>query len=229
MDEEAKQDAGSQSDEQDLEISVPDPDKTGDDTSQDQEEKEDPSDKLTEDHPRFKNVLQERNQFRTEAEDLRRELEEVRNQTKDNGDELNEEERASLDKIKRELSKEGFVTQSDLRVNQNAQTLRDLNKAHDGKDGLPKFDQADVVAHAKKNGFGDNYEAAYKDMHFDAIVEKNAKALAKAPNPGDSEKPSGGGNGNGPVKKFTESDIANMSDEEYEKYRSGLLTAIKPK
>lgn len=224
-------DAGSQSDEQDLEITIPDSEEQ--EASQDQEEKEDPSDKLTPDHPRFKTVLEERNQFRAQTEELRNEIDKLKQnasnrQLATGDDELTPEEVSSLNKIKRELAKDGFVTKTDLQVNQNAQSLKELSSSHNGRDGLPKFEAVDVVAYAKKNGFNDNYEAAYKDMHFDTIVEHNAKARAKSLNSPSSEKPSGGAENSG-GKRFTESDIANMSDTEYEKYRTGLLTAIKPK
>ncbi len=224
---EQKQDADLQSDKQspDLVVQVP---AEKHDSDQDPN-KEDPSDKLTPDHPRFKDVLNEKKEAEAEAERLRIELAEVKSvKETPSDDELTPEEQASLIKIKKALSKEGFVTQSDLRVQRNAETLRKLTDKYDGKGGLPAFDRAEVVAYAKKNGFGDNYEAAYRDIHFDTIVEVNAKKKANLPQPPTAEKPSGGGEAT-TTKRFTREDIKNMSDAEYDKYRVGLLNAIKPK
>jgi hypothetical protein len=199
------------------------------DSSQDPN-KEDPSDKMSPDHPRFKEVLNEKKAAEERATKLEEELAELRSQKIEatyNSDDLSAEEQASLDKIKKHLAKDGFVTQGDLTVQRNADTLRKLNEKYDGKNGLPAFDRADVVAYSKKNGFGDNYEAAYRDMHFDTIVEVNAKKRASSPEKLTIEKPSGGGEAT-TTKKFSREDIAKMSDAEYDKYRIGLLNAIKP-
>lgn len=225
-----KKDADLQSDEQnkDLVVEVP-ADTNPNDSNQDQDKGEDPSDKLTPDHPRFKDVLSRAKSAEEKAEQLEEELRELREKREEanlGGDELTPEEQASLEKIEKNLAKRGFIRQDDLRVQRNADALRDLGKVYDGKNGLPKFDRAEVVAYAKSKGFGDNYEAAYKDMHFDAIVEQRAsKVVSKPPL---TEKPSGGADSSS-TKKFTRADIANMSDQEYEKYREGLLNAIKPK
>lgn len=234
---EPTQDADLQSDEQVNDsgadtITVPDTE--GNEGTDTRDQKEDPSDKLTPDHPRFKDVLNERNTFRSENENLRKELEETKNQIVDRQErtgelELTPEEQASLDRIDKGLRARGFVTESELQVQQNTETLRRLGERYTGKDGLPKFDRADIVAHAKKNGFGNNFEAAYRDMHFDAIVDHEAKAREKAPQPPTGEKPSrSAADGQGPTKKLTRAEIAEMSDEEYEKYREGLLQAVKP-
>ena len=225
---EQKQDADLQSDKQspDLVVQVP---AEKHDSSQDPN-KEDPSDKLTPDHPRFKDVLNEKKEAEERAAKLEEELAELKSQkveAKYNDDDLSPEEEASLAKIQRNLAKRGFVTQGDLTVQRNADTLRKLDEKYDGKNGLPKFDRADIVAYSKKNGFGDNYEAAYRDMHFDTIVEVNAKKRSSAPQTFTTEKPSGGGEAT-TTKKFSRDDIAKMSDAEYDKYRIGLLSAIKP-
>lgn len=234
MEDEIK-DADLRSDEkiEDLEvIEVEDPNyKEEQPDTQDQEE--DPSDKLTPDHPRFRDVLQRAKTAEEKTLQLEQELAELKEtvqarQDRTGDEDLTPEEQASMDKIKRQLTKEGFVRQDDLRVQKNAENLRSLGAKYNGKNGLPAFDSAEVVAYSRKNGFGDNYEAAYREMHFDAIVEKEARDRSKAPTPPSIEKPTGGAETPG-KKRFTQKDIANMSDQEYEQYRAGMLTAIKPK
>lgn len=236
MDDKEVKDADLRSDEkiEDLEvIEVEDPDYKPEEQPDTQDQEEDPSDKLTPDHPRFKDVLTRAKTAEEKAANLELQIAELREkietrQERTGDDELTPEEQASMDKIKRQLTKEGFVTNSDLRVTQNADNLRRLGDKYNGKNGLPAFDSAEIVAYAKRNGFGDNYEAAYKEMHFDAIVEKEARDRSKAPNAPSIEKPTGSAETPG-KKRFTQKDIANMSDEEYEQYRAGMLTAIKPK
>ncbi len=238
LDEENK-DADLQPDEQDDQgIIVTDPDadttvKEADKPS-DQGNKEDPSDKLTPDHPRFKDVVAERNAEREEKERLQQELEDLKSkpiirEDSPGDEELTPEEQESLVKIKRELAKDGFVRQTDLQVTKNAENLRDLGKKYDGTNGLPKFQGAEIVAHAKRNGFGDNYEAAYRDMHFDTIVEQEAVKRNKVEKAPTTEKPAGGGEESGNKKRLTEADIEKMTPDEYDKYRVQILQAIKPK
>jgi hypothetical protein len=221
---EQKQDADLQSDEQstDLVVDVP-----VEETADQAPDKEDPSDKMTPEHPRFKEVLDRAKTAEERAEELERRIIELEENKQDDGS-LSPDEKASLDKIKRELAKDGYVTQGDLRVQRNAENLRKLSEKYTGKEGLPAFERADVVAFAKKEGYGDNYEAAYRQMHFDAIVEVESKKKASAPQAPEVEKPSGGGEAT-TTKRFTREDIKNMSDPDYDKYRTGLLQALKPK
>jgi len=224
---ENKQDADLQSDEQstDLEVKV----EETQDNSQDPD-KEDPSDKMTSDHPRFKQVLQEKRDAEDRAAELEQKLADLEEQksTHTDNDGLTEEERISLEKIEKNLTARGFVRQDDLRVTKNADNLRKLSEKYDGKNNLPAFNGVEVVTFAKKNGLGDNYEAAYREMNFDAIVEANAKKLSNAPKAPELEKPTSGGEQT-VTKRFSREDIKNMSDADYDKYRTGLLTAIKPK
>lgn len=230
-------DADLQSDKQtnDLEIVVNE-DESQDTASQAQGNTEDPSDKLTPEHPRFKEVLNRAKTAEEKAAELEQrlaQLEEERDSKSNNDysddEELTEAERVSLEKIQRNLAKRGFVTEDSLRVKERAENLTKLAEVHNGKDGLPKFNSVEVVAYAKQKGFGENYEAAYKDLHFDAIVEANALKRANANQAPTSEKPSGGGATGTGTKRFTRQDISNMSTAEYLKYRDSLKAAIKPK
>lgn len=51
------------------------------------------------------------------------------------------------------------------------QAHNSLMNRYDGSKGLPKYDRLEVEDYAKTHGFGNNYEAAYKDMYFDEFVD----------------------------------------------------------
>lgn len=196
---------------------------------------QDPSDKLTPEHPRFKQVIADLHDARTANEDLKKQLEELKTaietrQGTDPKPDLNAEELAALNKVDAELKRRGYLTKKELeeetRVRERAESLKDLSKEYDGKNGFPKFVADDVVTYARAHGFGDNYAAAYKDMHFDAIVQVQAKhGTQSVPN---SEHPSGGEHGR-PDLGMTADDIKNMSDADYEKNRDKILAALRPR
>lgn len=180
---------------------------------------EDPSDRLTPEHPRFKEVLQRAKTAEEKYEQIQAELESLKAKVETRqdatGDEyLTAEEQQYLNFLKKELRKEGFVTQDVLASDRQAIIYDKLQDKFDGKNGYPKFDPVDVTAYAKRNGYGSNYEAAYNAMHHSAIVEVEAKRFANKPTPPAIEKPSGK-EGGAPQTELTLEDVANMSDDEY--------------
>jgi len=102
-----------------------------------------------------------------------------------------------------------------------------LSQKYSGKDGYPKFDSEEVNAYAKKNGFGNNYEAAYNDLHRDAIIRVEAKKLNQDPKVPTSESPASQGERSITQEGLTPEQVANMSDEEYEKNREKILQGLK--
>jgi len=90
-----------------------------------------------------------------------------------------------------------------------------------------KFVKEDVVAYAKSHGIGD-YAMAYRELHFNAIVQVEAKKTGGT-NPPGSEPPTGGEKGQPGGGGFTTEQINAMSPEEYEKNRPAIMAAIKPK
>lgn len=194
----------------------------------------DPSDNLTPDHPRFKEVYDKMKGFEEQNQSLREELDEVKTQIAERqeetgDDELTDEEVTSLDRIKKALRKDGFITKeefdSDKKVSQRAQTFERLSEKYNGKNGLPTFDSIEVATYAKKHGFGENYEAAYKEIHFDAIVQQRAKTggIVEVP---DSESPASGERGK-PLGEVAPEDIDKMSPQEYEQHREKILQSLK--
>ncbi len=195
--------------------------------------KSDPSDQLTPEHPRFKEVIAQNHELKDQIGDLQSQLKDVqdsinRRQEETGDDELTAEEEKSLDRIQKGLkTKYNVVTQEDLRVERRARTYDKLSDKYDGENGLPKFVPVDVEAHAKANGYGDNLEAAYKDMHFQAFVQAEAKKTGTKITPPTSEKPTGGDRDQIANTEFTPEAVAAMSDEEYEKNRDKILGGIK--
>lgn len=77
-----------------------------------------------------------------------------------------------------------FVTKADLAREKLVDTMvsegRRCIEQFDGTNGWPKFDLDEVSAHMKRTG-GTSYEAAYRELHFDEIVEaEKAKAVEEA-------------------------------------------------
>lgn len=205
--------------------------------SESTENKEDPSDKLTPEHPRFKKVIEDLHSAKEQNEDLKRQLDELKakvdqRQEQEHTDTVTDDEQKALDKIDRELKRRGYLTKAEQeehdRIERRASQLTALSSEFNGKNGLPKFIPDEVVAFAKANGFGENYRAAYREMHFDAIVQLQSKGGGSGNRPPGSEPPNGGER-NAPKLDITSDDIARMSDEEYEKNREKILKAIKPR
>lgn len=199
-----------------------------------EEKKVDPADNLTPEHPRFKQVIEKNHALEGQLSTVKQELEDLKakiaeRQDRTGDDELTEDERLAMAKINKQL--EGrYVTKEQLdeerRVTTRAAKLERLSGVYDGSNGYPKFVSKDVTMYAEANGYGDNVEAAYYDMHRQAIINTEAKRLAKAPEPGRSEQPTGGER-QIPNTELTPEQIANMSDSEYEKHREKILAGIK--
>lgn len=198
------------------------------------EEKKDPSDNLTPDHPRFKEVIADNHEKQKQIDALQTQLDEVNKkidarQDKTGDEDLTEEEEAWLDRIGKGLKRKGIiVTQDDLRQERQATQYEKLSEKHDGSDGFPKFIPVEVQAFAKKRGISD-LEDAWYIMNRTAIDQVNARKIAKTPEEIQSEKADGKEEKQTPKNTLTPEAIANMSDEEYEAQRASILGALKPK
>lgn len=198
--------------------------------SEQEQVKQDPSDRLTPDHPRFKEVLERAKTAEGKVEDLQNQLNELKDQIstrqESTGDEdLTVEEERALEKIDKQLRSRGYITKDELVVEKRAQEYSRLSDKYSGSNGLPKFDPVEVQSHAKKYGF-DNLEKAYKDLHFDAFVQLEAKKNSNSINPPSSER-AGGGDREPAKSEFSPEDIASMSDADYEKNRDKILSSMK--
>lgn len=181
----------------------------------------------TPEHPRFQDVIRQRNEEREKNEKLEsrlRELEEKieKRQTSEgkSSDDFSPEELEALDKIRRGLGIDKI--QEDFHINTRAQKLRDV-KSFARRHKYPKPNEGELIAYAKERGYGENYDAAYRDMYGDDIIRIEAQKYNI--NPVDSEKPTGGS------REFkTEADrttIADMTPDEWAEKGPGIMSSFK--
>lgn len=199
------------------------------------EKQEDPSDKLTPDHPRFKEVLSRAKTAEEKQAQLEQELAELKQQVtarqeRTGEDDFTDEEIKALERIEKGLAKRGFVRKDDLQTESFQIRLeRDfdrLNEKYDGSNGMPKFVADEVYAFAKKRGLERDLESAYKLMNYDSIIEVEAKKRSQGYTPPTSEKPTSS-NRNGVSSEVSPTDIASMSDAEWEAKREQVLRGLK--
>lgn len=202
-----------------------------------QEGKADASDKLTPEHPRFKEVLDRAKVAEDKAEDLQTQIEDLKSQVnqrqEETGDEeLNSDELLALDKIEKAFKKRGYATkneiQEDLRVDRMARDFERLSQKYNGADGTPKFEPVEVKAYATKHNLGDNLEVAYREMHWQTLINLEAKNLGNAPEVPESEKPTGG-EGKSPQELDVSELAKTATDPEWEEQRENILASIKAK
>lgn len=198
------------------------------------EVKVDPSDQLTPEHPRFKEVVAENHELKGKLGELETKMTELQEQItarqdKTGDEDLTDDEEKALDRIAAGLARKGkIVTPEELRRERQAMQYEKLSERYDGSDGNPKFNAADVQAFAKKKGIND-LEDAYFLLNRTAISQVEARKLSKTPDAPTTEKATGKTDKEAPKDALTSDDIANMSDEEYEQNRARILGAVKPK
>lgn len=167
-----------------------------------------------------------------EIDTLKEQLEELKSSVgkkNEDGDVFTQEEESALSRIDKALKNRGYLTKDELeetrRIDRRNDTINNLsNKYHKGS-GYPEFKTADVLVYAKEKGFGDNLEAAYRDMHWETITQVIAKRNGEGLEPIDSEKPVGG---NRPAStELTATRIAEMDPNEYEKNRGSILEKFR--
>lgn len=97
---------------------------------------------------------------------------------------LTPEQTAELQKL---MKAAGFVSREELEADRQAQAQAAAQaqfeaektaflKSHDGSDGLPKADEAKVLQYMQENAIY-NFDAAYKSMYMDKILEAKAQEL----------------------------------------------------
>jgi predicted RNase H-like nuclease (RuvC/YqgF family) len=200
------------------------------------ENSSDPSGKLTPEHPRFKQVLEERNTLRESLTELKEELASLKEsinsrQTREDSDELTPDEISALEKIDRQMKARGYVTKEQLesttRQQKNALELEKLETKFDGQNGYPRFDSVEVMEFARKRGIN-NFEDAYYLLHKPAIIQVEAKKSMAGFTPPTSEKP-GRSEKQSPAGEFTRDSISEMSVEDYMKNRDKIHNSLRGK
>lgn len=146
---------------------------------------------------------------------------------KNTEDTFTREEEDALSKIDKGLKAKGYLTQEQLderdRINNRNYEINKLTDKYKKGSGFPEFKTDEVLVYAKKKGFGENLEAAYRDLHWDAITQVMSKGGGLEPV--DSEKPVGGEREKG--TQLTRGDVAEMELHDYEKNRSTIMDKFK--
>jgi hypothetical protein len=189
-------------------------------------------DRVIEQREAFKSKLEESTSKLTSLEETVKKLQEsIESQNKANsGVAFTDEEKQALDKIDKGLRERGYVTREEQEAmariqNRNAELTRLTDKYKKGT-GYPVFKADEVMIYAEKKGFGDNLEAAYRDLHFDAFIQAELdRTQGTGTQPPDSEKPIGGARD--AATQVTRKAIAEMTPAEYEQHRESLLKQFK--
>lgn len=184
---------------------------------------------------RLDSVIAQREEERRRADELEERLAELEGKLEERTtpatpatSDFTEEELRLLDRIGDGLRKKGFLTaeqqEEQSRIFERRSQISRLSDKYGKGSGYPSFNSDKVLVHAKKNGFGSNLEAAYKDMHWDAILDIEADKRSRGLNAVDSEKPS---KGERPSLGVTPQDIDSMGLHEYESQREDLLSKFR--
>lgn len=196
----------------------------------------DPSDRLTPDHPRFKEVIAKNHELEETIKSLNEKMEALQaditdRQSSSNSDELTVDEEAALERIAAGLARKGkIVTPDQLSSERRAYQYERLSERHNGSDGYPKFVPTDVETFARKNGLQTaNLEDVYYIMNRTAIAQVDARKMSNSltapasekPTPAEDTKPASD------QKILTAEDIAKMTDDEYEQYRDSIHRSFK--
>ncbi len=170
----------------------------------------------------LKEKIEDIDTLKTELAELRESVSQKKNESDDG---FTREEEDALAKIDRGLKAKGYLTKEELderdRISNRNNQIDKLSSKYTKGSGFPVFKADEVLVYAKKMGFGNNLEAAYRDMHWDAITQVIAKRQGEGFEPVNSEKPIGGERQTG--TELTTSAVAEMDDSEYEKNRSTIL------
>lgn len=153
--------------------------------------------------------------------------ESVNKKNEDDSEAFTKEEEDALEKIDKGLKGRGYVTKEELqelrRIDTRSNEVNRLSDKYKKGSGFPEFKTDEVLVYAKKKGFGDNLEAAYRDLHWEAIKQVYSKGGGIEPP--DSEKPTGGEREKG--TQTTTSQILEMDPNEYEKNRDSIFQKFR--
>lgn len=112
-----------------------------------------------------------------------------------------------LEEVKRGLEETRFQIETE-------RELEDVRK-YANQEGLPEFDTKELLSHAAKGNFG-NLKAAYRDLFFDEIREASRnQAFDDVKKLKGKAVPKVGAGEVAKASKFSEDDLANMSEEEF--------------
>ena len=94
------------------------------------------------------------------------------------------------------------------------------------KEGLPDFDDEELLAYAAENRIG-NLRAAYRDKNFESVQERKAEQLTEDIKRGKGAAlPKSRRADTGGKAKYTEEDIENMSEDDFKKNFPEILDSF---
>lgn len=180
-------------------------------------------------------ALEELNSLKEKVETIDALKEEIENlkqsvtRKDDANDTFTKEEEDALSRIDKGLRSRGYLTKEEFeeqrRIEFRNSEINRLSSKYVKGSGYPEFKPEEVLVYAKKRGFGDNLESAYRDMHWEAITQMIAKKGISEIEPPDSEKPIGGDRQK--ATGLSTSEIAEMDINEYEKSRNDIMTKFR--
>ncbi|MEM5867962.1 MAG: hypothetical protein QXG39_08600, partial [Candidatus Aenigmatarchaeota archaeon] len=101
---------------------------------------------------------------------------------------------ATLNYLKKAISKLGVVTIDELRQREEDEKLENylqaLEAEYDGSNGLPKFDRKEVLEYCIQHGISDPL-AGYKLLNFEKILEAKLREVQQTKTPPPSVKSTG--------------------------------------
>lgn len=139
---------------------------------------------------------------------------------------------STLERAKKRLKEAGFITEEDFQRLQDSLVLQReydrLQSKYDGSDGQPKFDPVEVEDYMKRSG-NYNPEDAYKALYHEELISAAKREALKNSKGTYSESPDASPSPESRAKKgsLSRKDIAEMSPEEYEKYRKEILKLMQ--
>jgi hypothetical protein len=189
---------------------------------------------------RLDKTIEQREAYKAELETTKEELSSIKDEiaslkelvtkteTKDSPT-FTQEEESALEKIDKGLKQRGYMTRAEVEEmerikSRNSEIVR-LQSTYKKGTGFPPFEADKVMVYAKQKGFGDNLEAAYRDLHWEAISTAIAKGQSPNMEPPDSEKPTGS-NQTVPVG-ITREKIAEMDVSEWNQKGASIMDKFK--
>lgn len=168
-----------------------------------------------------KGEIEELKPLKDELAELRARIEKG---SSDDTKKFTREEEDALEKIDAGLKQRGYMTKAEYEETRKAdRRVLEINRLTDKYkkgSGFPEFKVDEIMIHAKKKGI-DDLEAAYRDKHWETLLQKARKG--EGFEPVESEKPTGGDR---PKQTgISTEEISKMDLNEYEK--SGVFDKFK--
>lgn len=185
---------------------------------------------------RVRQVITERNEYKTKLSNLEREVEELKSKTQEARTppappvvegQLTPEQQRAMETLK----KFGVVTKEDLQALKDQQIIEDtytkLELKYTGEDGKPAFDRSKIEKHMKDTGIY-NPEKAYNDLYSEELFDLRMKERTSTTQPYTARPTAGAGRGGEPLTAESLQERLSKPDgrEWWEKNRGKILPVM---